>query len=265
MSNGNRQHPSNQRRPGMAQRPGIAHRPAVTPRPAPVQTRPAPVATRAAAQPPVDLAAVRHGQAIAAEDANDEAEVYGEGEGYGDDEQGYSDDEQDEEGEEDAYDLTGYAAASHLAGAEHHMAVTEGGTPVEEYTADSYLAGNLCPMPSGKWMRLRPVSLLGMLDAGLIPNNLISAAKKMLYGTGSKPVQGRPGQAPQMSEAERTTTIQLMRHLAIAIIASFPVSSAPQHECEPGIVSVYSIWDSDLSAIVSYATEGQTALAKFRS
>lgn len=167
----------------------------------------------------------------------------------------------------------------------------------EEYTADTYLAGHVIPLPSGKSIRVRPMSFITMIERDeaeiaaarrdgreaktVIPNHLLAVARRMVFGDGSKQSQQASGYAarraayeasrrggraekPRTKAEETRESAQLIDFLCTKLIASFPVSMKPQVRCPRGVVSIESIFESDKIAVVQYAMQGQTALAAFR-
>lgn len=143
-------------------------------------------------------------------------------------------------------------------------------SPSDEYTAESYLAGHLIPLPSGKSILVRPISLVTMLKHGAIPNALVPAARKLLYGntTGAPTPQNRgerraqPGQSK--SDLNADDGAELMDWMVCQLVASFKVVQKPQSRCGPGELSVGSMFESDKNALVSFAMKGQKALTAFR-
>jgi hypothetical protein len=167
---------------------------------------------------------------------------------------------------------------------------------VPEYaSAEEYLAGHVIPLPSGKSIRVRPVSLISMIERDetevilarregrdaktVMPNHLLAAARRMVYGeTKAKPAnrleERRAAYQQGKRQAERTASgakanetresAQLIDFLCTRLIASFKVSMKPQRLCPPGVLSVGSIFEADKIAVVNYAMEGQRALASFR-
>lgn len=163
---------------------------------------------------------------------------------------------------------------------------------VEEYTADDYLADELVPMPSGKGLRLRRLSLISLVRTEQVPPNLLATARALLQmdeATGddeaprtrpTTPVRpgkhgqlrGQPGQ-PQRPQRPQATAKQttnedaftLMDWVVCQSVCSFAVVDKLQKECAPGEVSITRIADPDKTAIFNYILKGQRALADFRS
>ncbi len=127
----------------------------------------------------------------------------------------------------------------------------------EEYTADDYLAGQLLPLPSGKAVRIQPVSLLSMIQAKQVPNELLPAARKMV-GL-DEPIKSNAAKARMTDD-----TIQVMNFLVCELVTSFKVVDKPQSQCGVGEVSVTRMYEADKNAIVSFAMRGQRALRPFR-
>ncbi len=125
-------------------------------------------------------------------------------------------------------------------------------TTAEEYTASSYIAEQRILLPSGKYIRLRPISLMTLVRRGEIPNTLIAAARKLISGD----KKGLSTTSEQETE--------LIDFVVMKMIASFTVTDAPQSACSSGEVSIESILECDKLAIFQYAWSGQAALRSFR-
>jgi hypothetical protein len=144
---------------------------------------------------------------------------------------------------------------------------------VEEYTAESYAQGVLVPMPSGKALRLRPYSLLSMLRQGRLPNHLQAAAERMLLEgdtASARPAnredarrQGQRSAARAVSQQTQNAhdSSELVDFLVCELVSSFRVV---RREPRRGEVHVSQIFDADKQLIVTFAMQGQKALADFR-
>ncbi len=136
-----------------------------------------------------------------------------------------------------------------------NMETWQDGEEVEEYTIQSYVAHQVILLPSGKHIRVRPVSVTSLFRRGEIPNNLIPAAKKILGFT-------KEGKANQ-SQAD-ADYLDLIDFLTCKMIASFRVVDKRHEECGPDEVSVDNILECDKLAILQFSQQGQAALNAFR-
>lgn len=134
---------------------------------------------------------------------------------------------------------------------------------LEEYTAKSYLQGHVIPLPSGKAVRVTPVSLLSMIDNGTMPPHLLAAARKQMYGKDDKLARAHEAILRQNKQRIGTNN-DLLNFLCCQMIASFKCVDKAQVKCRNNEVSVHQLFEADKLAILSFAMQGQQALKNFR-
>ncbi len=141
----------------------------------------------------------------------------------------------------------------------------DGDADEEEYTAASYMAGQRIPLPSGKYIRVKPVSLISMIDQDKLPPHLLAAARKQVYGKDDRIAKMHANDLTRRGQREGTDG-ELIEWFCCKVVTSFKCVLKPQAQCNTHAneVSVYHMWESDKIAIMEYAMKGQSALKPFR-
>lgn len=125
-----------------------------------------------------------------------------------------------------------------------------------EYTLESYSGSHRILLPSGKYIRLRPLSVLSMVRRGELPNALIPQARRAL-GLDTAPKKAAVN--------ETDDTLELTDYIVCQMVSSFAVVDKRPGECQSEEMSIDFMLDADKVAIFAYAMRGQEALSSFRS